>query len=87
MGTAHVDKNNACGNQISATAHYGYHWAQWSDGNTDNPRSLELTQDTILTAEFAQTFSGQCGDNLHWSYQNNTLTISGFGEMNDYRPW
>ena len=224
MGTAHVDKNNACGNQISATAHYGYHWAQWSDGNTDNPRSLELTQDTILTAEFApnnytlsiqsdnsergttsgdvtttyldyvtisatanygyhfshwddynydnprqvqvtedktytayfdkntyyitknydsnqgyvdgyssgeyldnitliaepnygyhfvrwsdgntdnprhfvltqdttfaaefaQTFSGQCGDNLYWNYKNNTLTISGSGDMYDACPW
>ena len=53
MGTAQVDKNNGCGCNISATANYGYHFVQWSDGNTDNPRSLVLTQDTILTAEFA----------------------------------
>ena len=53
MGTAQVDKNNACGCNISATPKYGYHFMQWSDGNTDNPRTLVLTQDTVLTAEFA----------------------------------
>jgi hypothetical protein len=53
MGTAKVDKNNACGSQISATPNYGYHFVQWNDGNTENPRTLELTQDTILIAEFA----------------------------------
>lgn len=72
---------------LIAKPNYGYHFVQWSDGVTDNPRTLILTQDTTFTAEFAQTFSGQCGDNLYWSYQNNTLTISGFGEMNDNRPW
>lgn len=25
---------------------------QWSDGNTDNPRTLVVTQDTIITAEY-----------------------------------
>ncbi len=34
-------------------ANYGYHFTQWSDGNTDNPRTIELTQDTTLTAIFA----------------------------------
>ena len=72
---------------LTAEAHYGYHFVQWSDGNTDNPRHFILTQDTTFSAEFAQTFSGQCGDNLYWSYQNNTLTISGFGGMYDNRPW
>ena len=72
---------------LTAEANYGYHFVKWSDGNTDNPRHFILTQDTTFSAEFAQTFSGQCGDNLYWSYQNNTLTISGFGEMNDNRPW
>ena len=87
MGTAQVDKNTACGNQISATANYGYHFVRWSDGNTENPRSLGLTQDTVLTAEFDQTYSGQCGDNLYWVYANDTLTITGTGAMYDERPW
>ena len=93
MGTAIVDYNSCAGAHISATANIGYHFVQWSDGNTDNPRVLELTQDTILTAEFAQSFSGQCGDNLYWSYDETTKTVSiiGSGKMYDYtadtQPW
>ena len=78
---------------IIATPIYGYHFVQWSDGNTDNPRTLVLTQDTILTAEFALTINGQCGDNLYWNYDqtNKTLSITGYGKMYDYtkstQPW
>ena len=39
---------------LSVSSNYGYHFAQWSDGNTDNPRTIELTQDTTFTAEFAK---------------------------------
>ena len=39
---------------IDATPNYGYHFAQWSDGNTDNPRTIVLTKDTTFTAEFAK---------------------------------
>ena len=93
MGTSQVDYNKCEGAQITAIPNCGYHFTQWSDGNTDNPRTLELTQDTILTAEFAQSFSGQCGDNLYWSYDETTKTISitGSGDMYDYtvntQPW
>ncbi len=37
---------------IQAIANYGYHFTQWNDGNTDNPRTITLTQDTVLTAHF-----------------------------------
>ena len=91
MGTAKVDINSSCDTRISATANYGYYFVQWSDGNTENPRTLELTQDTILTAEFAQSFSGQCGDSLYWELVDTTLHITGKGEMYDYKsntaPW
>ena len=94
MGSAKVDYNTFCeGNQISATPNAGYHFVQWSDGNTDAIRTLELTQDTILIAEFAQTFSGQCGDNLYWSYDETakTISITGSGNMYDFtadtQPW
>ena len=93
MGTSHVDYNKCEGAQITATANYGYHFVQWSDGNTDNPRALVLTQDTILTAEFAVSYSGQCGDNLYWAYDeaNKTISITGSGNMDDYtkstQPW
>ena len=79
--------------QVSLTANpnVGYHFTQWTDGNTDNPREIVLTCDTTFTAEFAQTFSGQCGDNLYWKYEGHTLTISGTGNMYDYNendmPW
>ena len=38
--------------QLTATANYGYHFSSWSDGNTDNPRTLQVTQDTTLEALF-----------------------------------
>lgn len=38
---------------ISATSDYGYHFDHWSDGNTDNPRTIHVTSDTTVTAIFA----------------------------------
>ena len=38
--------------EVSATPNYGYHFTQWSDGVTDNPRTIVLTSDTTFTAEF-----------------------------------
>ena len=88
MGTAKVNYNTFCeGNQISAIPNIGYHFVQWSDGNTENPRTLELTQDTILIAEFAQSFSGQCGDSLYWEFADETLHITGSGKMYDYNSY
>ena len=74
---------------LTATANYGYHFTQWSDGVIDNPRTLTLTQDTVLTAEFALTTAGQCGKKLYWVYDSNTstLTITGSGDMYNERPW
>lgn len=37
--------------KVTADAHK---FLRWSDGNTDNPRMLVLTQDTTLTAEFVE---------------------------------
>jgi len=38
--------------QISAAANFGYHFSQWSDGNTDNPRTIVVTSDSSITAMF-----------------------------------
>lgn len=38
---------------FSAEPADGYVFDHWSDGNTENPRSIQLTQDTVLTAYFA----------------------------------
>ena len=79
--------SDACGEVImTATPQYGYHFVQWNDGNIDNPRTIELTQDTTFTAEFAIDRSGKCGDNLalNWDYDvtQKTLIISGDGALN-----
>ena len=71
----------------TATPDYGYHFVQWSDGNTDNPRTIVLTQDTTFTAEFAYDRVGQCGKDLAlvWSYDpaNKVLTIGNAGEFTE----
>ena len=68
---------------LTANPDYGYHFTQWSDGNTDNPRTIELRQDTTLEAIFAVDKYGTCGDNLQLTYDtgNQTLTISGEGDL------
>jgi hypothetical protein len=38
---------------MSAIANTGYHFVQWQDGNTDNPRTITITSDTVFTAEFS----------------------------------
>lgn len=45
----------ACNNDtavIYAQANAGYHFTSWSDGNTDNPRTIIMTQDKTLHANF-----------------------------------
>ena len=37
---------------LTATPNEGYQFVTWGDGNTDNPRTLVVTQDTTLTALF-----------------------------------
>ena len=50
MGSVSI---NQCGNTITATANEGYHFVQWNDGDTENPRVLNLTTDAAFTAQFA----------------------------------
>ncbi|MGM9747138.1 MAG: InlB B-repeat-containing protein [Paludibacteraceae bacterium] len=40
---------------LTATANEGYHFVQWSDSNTKNPRTITVTADVTLAAEFAAT--------------------------------
>ena len=39
---------------LTATPYEGYTFMRWSDGNTDNPRTLTVTKDITLTAEFVE---------------------------------
>jgi len=53
FGVSNVTDGPTCDSAvIEATANYGYHFTQWNDGNTDNPRTITLTQDTAFTAFF-----------------------------------
>ena len=40
--------------QMTAVPNYGYHFVQWNDGNTQNPRSVSLAGDVLYTAIFAK---------------------------------
>ena len=55
MGTV-SGSNTYVGNTtatLTATPVEHYHFLQWSDGNTDNPRTLTVVRDSNLTATFA----------------------------------
>ena len=39
--------------EISATPNTGYYFTQWNDGNTDNPRTITVTENVSYTASFA----------------------------------
>ena len=41
---------------VSVKPNMGYLFVKWSDGNTDNPRTISLTKDTTFTALFADKF-------------------------------
>ena len=55
FGVSNITEGPNCDSTvvIKATAFYGYHFTQWNDGNTNNPRTITLTQDTSFTAHFA----------------------------------
>ncbi|MBR5642865.1 MAG: leucine-rich repeat domain-containing protein [Salinivirgaceae bacterium] len=38
--------------EIVAIEKYGYHFTKWSDGNTENPRFVNVTSDSTFTAQF-----------------------------------
>ena len=56
LGSTKIDQEVDCDSTaiVSATANYGYHFVQWTDSATSNPRTIKLTQDTLLTAMFAK---------------------------------
>lgn len=40
--------------EIKATPKDGYKFVKWSDGNTDNPRTVTVDRDVTFTAQFAE---------------------------------
>jgi len=55
-GTVQITTQPTCTSPavIEATPNFFYVFDHWSDGNTDNPRTLTLTQDTTLVAHFRE---------------------------------
>jgi len=84
-GSAGADKRSYYAGEtatLTATPDDGYDFLQWSDGNKDNPRTLTVTQDITLTAEFVRnsytvTFVNFDGSEL----QSSTVRV---GEMPTY---
>ena len=56
MGSASytIDGNTAV---LTATANEGYSFLTWSDGNTENPRTVTITSDTAFMAIFTEAVS------------------------------
>lgn len=55
MGFATITKQNNCTDdvaQVQAQALAGYEFVRWSDGATENPHILLVTEDMTITAEF-----------------------------------
>ena len=60
QGTVQITETVSCDNPaltFVAIPAAGYTFDHWSDGNTDNPRTLQLTQDTTLVAFFTGSSS------------------------------
>ena len=62
---------------ITAIPHAGYRFSHWNDGNTDNPRVVNLYQDTLFTAYFSREdffYLRVASNNAEWG------TVSGGGD-------
>lgn len=48
--------------QLSATPKQGYEFDQWSDGNKENPRTVEVTEAKEFTAQFKTSTATGIGE-------------------------
>ena len=67
----------------------GYYFTQWSDGNTDNPRTIEVGKtDITLTAEFGLvTISGDLGLESGTIWATCNLGAAKPWDFGDYYAW
>ena len=76
MGSAAVTVQPTCANNgatITATPNSGYLFDHWSDGNTDNPRTLTITQDSLLTAIFGIGATTDTAIHIHMEMVGDSL--------------
>ena len=71
---------------IVALPNAGYSFSRWSDGNTQNPRTLTVTQDTVLIAFFAsnQGIAEAENDNISMRTANGHILLEGIGNERVY---
>ena len=83
MGMVEVLEEPSCANgstaTIAANANPGYYFTAWSDGNTDNPRYIVVTQDTIITAHFEEIVGIDTPllHPAHYSQEGNRIVVNG----------
>ena len=71
----------------TAIPNRGYYFVRWADGSTENPRTIELTQDTTMEAIFDYLLKGKCGKDsaLTWMFEpaSMALNITGKGALSE----
>jgi hypothetical protein len=86
-GRVAVTANVCEGSFVEALPQRGYQFIRWADGNTDNPRTIELTQDTTMEAIFDYLLTGKCGKDsvLTWTFDPSqmALDITGKGALSE----
>ena len=91
MGNVQIVHAPDCEDQrlvIEAIPTNGYQFKLWSDGNTENPRTLVLTQDTTLSAAFESIAVEQDttfihdGENTDLDGDMETVIVQPGGELN-----
>ena len=65
---------------VTATPNVGYQFVKWSDGNTDNPRKIVMTEDVTLEAIFevdGSPISNVTAEEITVRVVNGTLVVTG----------
>lgn len=65
---------------VTATPNAGYAFVKWSDGNTDNPRKIVMTEDVTLEAIFevdSSPISNVTAEEITVRVVNGTLVVTG----------
>ena len=80
MGCVEINKQATCEDvtsEIEAKPFEGYEFVKWSDDNTENPRTIYVTNDTTITAEFKVATSTPTENTTDSQYKiyttNNTI--------------
>ena len=77
FGSVAVSTGESCNEKImTATPESCYRFVAWNDGNTNNPRTIRVTQDTTLTANFERAVYTQAIS--HAICEGSVYTENGF---------